>query len=161
MQRSGTSDGTHFTLGPVQPVLDEGVKIPTSWNVETKTLGAPINSQNGQNVSKKLVGSFVIVLTVTCLPRTPCECKALAGKRIAACFFHSLHHSSNGSCRFLHCCHVRLFDLIFHEVFGGVQRRWQAFANGLGSPPFPVFWPVIHIITGCLLLGVYICLMQV
>ena len=36
----GASGRTHFTLDPIQPVFEEGVKIPTSWNVETKNLGA-------------------------------------------------------------------------------------------------------------------------
>ena len=40
LQCSGASGRTHFTLDPIQPVFEEGVKIPTSWNVETKNLGA-------------------------------------------------------------------------------------------------------------------------
>ena len=36
------------------------------------------------------------------------------------------------------------------SFFGEVKRRWQAFSSGLGSLSFPVFWPVIDVITGCL-----------
>jgi hypothetical protein len=72
--------------------------------------------------------------------------------------FHFLAPFIHWKLSFLHCCHVRLFDSFFTKFFfGEVKRRWQAFSSGLGSLSFPVFWPVIDIITGCLLFG-SICL---
>ena len=132
--------------------LKRGWKFRPAGMLKPKIWVLPINSQNGQNVLRKLVRSCAIVLNETYLPRTPCEGKALAGKRIAAWVSTFLHYSFTESCRFaLLPCPFIWF--VFHEVFGEVKRRWQAFSIGLGSLLFPVFWPVIDIITGCLLFG--------